>query len=57
MCIDLPSGQPFQEVDLDLKPLMDAISLRKTWSVLTPGKDAQDLSRLLGKSFRSRGQK
>ena len=57
MCVNLPSGQPFQEVELDLKPLMDGISLRKTWSVLTPGKDAQDLSRLVGKSFRSRGQK
>jgi hypothetical protein len=53
MCIDLPTGQPDPEVILDLKPLMDGISLRKSWSVLTPGKEARDLSFLIGNSFRS----
>jgi hypothetical protein len=57
MCINMQPGQKVQEAELDLKPLMDGISLRKTWSVLTPGKEARDLSFLIGNSFRSSGLK
>ena len=45
------------EVYLDVKPLMDAVDLHKTWSVLVPGYEAWELSRFLGHSFRIQNAK
>lgn len=51
-CLNLPAGNP--EVVLDLKPFMDAVLLKKIWSVLIPGAEAKQLSQLIGKGFNSR---
>lgn len=51
MCLDLAETSGNPEILIDLKPLMDAVSLKKTWSVLTPGPQAWEFSRLIGLSF------
>jgi hypothetical protein len=55
VCLDLtnPSIKGKQEVFLDLKSLMDQVSLKKTHSVLIPGEQAWQLSHFLGAGFRS----
>jgi hypothetical protein len=53
MCIDLSSGAENPVIQVNLKPLMDAVPLNKKWSVLTPGAEAWELSRLIGNSFQS----
>ena len=52
VCLDLDENALQQEIFLDLKGFMDAIDLKKNGSVLTPGREAQRLSLILGKSFR-----
>ena len=55
VCLDLtnPSIKGKQEVFLDLKSLIDQVSLKKTHSVLIPGEQAWQLSHFLGAGFRS----
>jgi hypothetical protein len=55
VCLELtnPSIKGKQEVFLDLKSLMDQVSLKKTHSVLIPGEQAWQLSHFLGAGFRS----
>lgn len=53
VCLNMPAGTGLLEVQVDLKPLMDAVSLKKNWSVLSPGAEAWELSRLIGLSFQS----
>ena len=45
-------GRP-SEIYLDLQSFFDALSLKKTYSVLVPGKEAAFLSGIIAKSFRS----
>jgi hypothetical protein len=53
MCLDLKAESGKPEILVDLKPLMDAVSLKKNWSVLSPGAPAWEFSRLIGFSFQS----
>jgi hypothetical protein len=51
VCLQIRDSNRKPEVHLDLKPLMDTISLEKTWSVLTPGPTARKMAQKLGESF------
>jgi hypothetical protein len=57
VCLDLPGNALQQEIMLDLTEFMNAVDLKKNWSVLTPGREAHRLSMILGKSFRVSVQK
>ncbi len=58
VCLDFSeaAGSVGSEVYLDFKPLLNSVSLKKTHSVLIPGKEALEMSSVLGKSFRTKLQ-
>lgn len=51
VCLSFAEAGLNPEVRLNLKPLMDSVSLKKNWSVISPGEQANRMVRILANAF------
>ncbi len=51
VCLSFAEANQNPEVRLNLKPLMDAVSLKKNWSVINPGEQSKRMVRVIANAF------
>lgn len=51
VCLSFAEAYRNQEIRLNLKPLMDAVSLKKNWSVISPGEQANRMVQIIANAF------